>query len=533
MQPAFALVAAASALVAGTAGAAAPPNPGPGFSNVSNESPAWSPDGRSVVFMSYAAGHAQLFVVDAGGRRVRRLTHDSASDYSAQWLRDGRVVFHGQRRGGDFVGTVDRRGRTVVLKVPPTSVFSPDGRRIAYDVPAATDFARNELWVADADGSNARLLVGNADADGAQPAWSPDGTRIAYVGGNGTGGRTIHVIGADGSGDVEITHDGNEWSPTWSPDGRTIAYATGPADDTYYQLRIVNAAGSGDRAVKPSSAADTDPAWSPDGKWLAFASDRRGRDDIWLVTPNGSELRRLTFGGCTIVGTNGPDVLVGTPGRDVICGFGGDDVLRGLGGDDTLLGGTGNDRIFGGVGNDRIFGEQGDDTLVAGPGIDRLAGGPGVDTAFADRHDSLYSIEHRHGGRVVPPVVRATPAAIERAAREAVREAKARVAALRVSPPAFSLTVAVPDPAAFLRHRSAGLVSTVYDKRILPDPRFQDVDYFVRSGSHVVFSVRITAIQGGTEESWYVRPDLTQCAEHAGFDLELDPDGAAPPCRAP
>jgi Ca2+-binding RTX toxin-like protein len=83
--------------------------------------------------------------------------------------------------------------------------------------------------------------------------------------------------------------------------------------------------------------------------------------------------------GCTIYGTNGPDLLVGTKGNDVICGLGGSDTIYGGTGNDTLNGGAGNDTIYGGPGNDRLLGGAGNDRLIGGPGVDRLYGQGGND----------------------------------------------------------------------------------------------------------------------------------------------------------
>ncbi|MDQ3951682.1 MAG: hypothetical protein M3279_01780 [Actinomycetota bacterium] len=83
--------------------------------------------------------------------------------------------------------------------------------------------------------------------------------------------------------------------------------------------------------------------------------------------------------GCSIVGSEGPDVLSGTPGNDVFCGLEGNDVFRGLGGDDTVFAGEGADRIFGGDGRDTIRGGRGRDLLDGGRGRDVCRGGPGVD----------------------------------------------------------------------------------------------------------------------------------------------------------
>jgi hypothetical protein len=84
-------------------------------------------------------------------------------------------------------------------------------------------------------------------------------------------------------------------------------------------------------------------------------------------------------GGCTIRGTNGPDVLVGTARADVICGLGGNDQIAGLGGNDRITGGRGKDLIRGGAGRDFLNGGGGGDRLVGGAKADRLLGGGGND----------------------------------------------------------------------------------------------------------------------------------------------------------
>ncbi|HEX2057525.1 MAG TPA: hypothetical protein VHI71_04070 [Actinomycetota bacterium] len=110
--------------------------------------------------------------------------------------------------------------------------------------------------------------------------------------------------------------------------------------------------------------------------WLDRGDDdRQGNDEpgdeavVHWVAPRG----------CSVVGSDGPDVLAGTPGADVFCGLEGNDVVRGRGGDDTVFGGAGADRIFGGDGRDTLRGARGRDRLDGGPGPDVCRGGPGVD----------------------------------------------------------------------------------------------------------------------------------------------------------
>ncbi|MDX6513838.1 MAG: TolB protein [Gaiellaceae bacterium] len=533
------LVLALAALCVSLAGAgttAAPPNPGRGFSSVSNLAPAWSPSGRELAFGSYRSRRAQIYAVDLAGRRVRRLTHDSSSDFSPRWLRDGRIAFLGQDAGKDFVGRVGPGGRTVKLALPGGEVaWSPDGRRIAYTVDDPVTPGKR-LFVAQADGSGARLLVPDAGMDGAQPAWSPDGTRIAYVAGaNYENRRKIHVIRADGGGDVEVTHEGSEWTPSWSPDGTRIVYAEGLFAAHHYHLEIVALDNGKPRELTSRAAWDDNlPAWSPDGRLIAFTSARSGNQELWVVRPDGTGLRRVTFGGCTLVGTNAAETLAGTPGRDVLCGFGGADMLRGAGGDDLLLGGTGDDRLEGGAGNDTLAGEEGNDVLVAGAGADVLRGGSGVDAGVADARDTFESVEHERGGHRAPVVKRLTHAEIAALTRTAVRASRARLVSLAIVTPdvSYALVVAVPDPAAYLRHRLNTVLGVI--SRLRRPPPFHDIALTVRGPTDVVFRYTESTGNGhGTTTRWGVRPDLAGCADGLDLGVEIDPEHVAPPCPVP
>jgi len=273
----LALVVVATALV-GVAFSSAEPRPGPGFTNVGNFAPSWSPDARSIAFAGYAARHAQIYAVDIAGTRVRRLTHDSANDFAPIWLHDGRLAFRGQDAGQDFVAFLDRSGRTV--KVPWLTGdldWSPDGERIVYTVDDQ-QIPQQQLWVANADGSGARMIVPDAGHDGANPDWSPDGKRIAYVAGANTDKRTIHLVNADGSGDRRLTRAGHEWFPDWSPDGKKIVYAEGAFGRDHYNLAVTDADGTNARDLTPlRSWDDTSPAWSPNGALIAFTSTRSGK----------------------------------------------------------------------------------------------------------------------------------------------------------------------------------------------------------------------------------------------------------------
>lgn len=141
-------------------------------------------------------------------------------------------------------------------------------------------------------GSVAGAMLTTDGAVNDAPAFSPDGTRLAYATAR-NGNVDIYVAGADGKGAVNISHS-PAWDdyPAWSPDGKQIAFSSNRGGP--YQIYIMNADGSNVRRVTSGNYWDTTPAWSPDGARLAFASDRSGTFNIYTVNLDGAAVRALT-----------------------------------------------------------------------------------------------------------------------------------------------------------------------------------------------------------------------------------------------
>ena len=196
-----------------------------------------------------------------------------------------------------YVMNSDGSARAPLVEHPDFDIdpaWSPDGSRIAFV--SGRDDAAQDLYVMDADGRLARLV---RDPTGASdPAWSPDGRRIAFESGRG-GSRDIWVIAADGSGLTRLTDDPlMDQQPTWSPDGTRIAFVSrrdGDSDSDDPHLYVMNEDGTEqERLTSPDGAAEFRPAWSPDGTRIAFEATVDVESDIYVVRADGSALTRLT-----------------------------------------------------------------------------------------------------------------------------------------------------------------------------------------------------------------------------------------------
>lgn len=168
--------------------------------------------------------------------------------------------------------------------------------RIAYVTAAqGTGKARNyAVSVADSDGANQRPVLQTK-----QPvlslAWSPDGTRLAYLSFENRRAQVFTQDIASGRRELIASYPGLNSAPAWSPDGRRLALTL--SKDGNPEIYVLNLASKALQRLTTNPAIDTEPVWSPDGRTIVFTSDRGGRPQLYKMASSGGNPQRITFEG--------------------------------------------------------------------------------------------------------------------------------------------------------------------------------------------------------------------------------------------
>lgn len=378
-----------------------------------DSSPVWSANGTKIAFLRNASGSWTVRTVGltAGGVDVLGTLPKGASypALSPDWSKVAFTFENGLR-----IMRVDGSSFRQISVSPLSIHWSRDSRYLAV----------GSIW--------AKVVVIDTETgattevtDGRDPAWSPDGSHLAFV-----SGTDVEIANRDGTG-RRVIRAGTQWSgqPTWSPEGQRLAF---PSD---YSLWVVKLDGTVLERKGGNYVTNRGASWSSDGTKLGVVNEpglsifdlRTGKEKrfrgnyystpawapspdlfavahvgpcsstgIHVVSATSGAKRRLTLG-CLIDGTSAGETLEGSDDCDLIRGRRGNDRIFGYGCADTIHAGAGDDWVTGGP-----YQEDEGDYIDGGPGNDVLDGGRAPQSEYSLRDDLLL-------GRAGTDVLRGGP----------------------------------------------------------------------------------------------------------------------------
>ncbi len=264
--------------------------------------PDWSPDGKSLTFVSDREEGWHVFTAIPGTDETKQITRHQGDDRQPRWSPDGKhIAYLSQRLGGEtgwdvwMVASEGGQPRRLTKHSMDEEGhrWSPDGKWIAYTFNAGRHVNRRIGLVsteADEEPLARSVLPESWDGDSYSPRWSPDGQRLAFVS-DQPGIATIYTVPVEG-GEPEQLVDSNyeERDPAWNPKGTEIAHITNREGNL--RLSITSIATRKTRLMTLGSGVRSHPQWTKDGEAVAcFYEGPNYPRNVWLFQKSGGRSR--------------------------------------------------------------------------------------------------------------------------------------------------------------------------------------------------------------------------------------------------
>lgn len=225
--------------------------------------PRFSPNYKSILYLSYVDGNPRIYVYDIDGGRQRLITQSRNPTFAPRWSPDGQTILYSMAIAGNtdvYKVPASGSGNPVKLTSSPGidigGSFSPDGRQIVFESDRS---GSQQIYVMNADGSNQRRISFGSGRY-ATPEWSPRADLIAYT--RIAGDFRVGTMRPDGSGERLLTDSWQDEAPTWAPNGRVIQFfrtAKGSGKTSIWQVDLT---GANERKLA-TPVDGSDPSWGP------------------------------------------------------------------------------------------------------------------------------------------------------------------------------------------------------------------------------------------------------------------------------
>jgi TolB protein len=246
-----------------------------------------------IAFVTDRTGNKEIALMDVDGHAVKMLTQNGSINISPAWQPDGRSLLYTcfQRRNPDLYQVSLLTGSSVLLSAAPgpnaAAAWSPDGKGIALMMRGKDN---TEIYLLNSQGKDPVQLTRSWD-NKASPAWSPDGKQIAFVS-DRSGSPQIYILDLASQKQRRLTYEGSyNCSPAWAPKGDRIAFAR--QEEGGFNLYTIRPDGTDVRRITREGSNES-PSWAPNGRHLAFASRRGKNYAIYLTTADGGGPWKVT-----------------------------------------------------------------------------------------------------------------------------------------------------------------------------------------------------------------------------------------------
>jgi Tol biopolymer transport system component/predicted Ser/Thr protein kinase len=276
---------------------------------VAHVAPAWSPDGRKIVFQNLVRTKFDIRTVNLDSKQMNWITNDSLTNIRPSWSPSGRFIYFSSYRSGGiniWRARVNKDGTLSGSLQQVTTgagqdvevAVSPDSKRLAY----ATLRQNADIWRLPVSPQTG-LSTGTPEAvisttrEESRGSWSPDSKIVAFNS-DRAGDMNIWLYTfADSTTRQLTTGHGGDFQPNWSPDESKIAFfSSRSGSPNIWEVEIASGIL---RRLTSNSGVNVNPFYSPDGKLIAYQSDESGRLEVWVMNADGSNPRRLTNVGLT------------------------------------------------------------------------------------------------------------------------------------------------------------------------------------------------------------------------------------------